>query len=314
MPAPTEPRMRRLLLAFASFLLAVPMAGSAPAPHAPPRPLLWKVSAGETTVYLLGSFHLLKKTDYPLSGDVEKAFADAEGLVFEVSPKELADPSVPVKMAQLALQPGDGALGKVAPARTVERVRAEFAKLGVAADALDRFEPWMVSVTLITVLGQKLGYSPEDGLDRHLMLRAAAAKKATAGLETIDSQLAAMDATPLSEQLASLEESVAEGEDVAGQLDELHGAWRSADVATLERLAVTEMRAKTPETYRRLNVERNRAWLPKIERMLAGRGDDTLVVVGALHLLGSDGIVAQLKARGLRVERVCSACAPPKKN
>jgi len=32
------------------------------------------------------------------------------------------------------------------------------------------------------------------------------------------------------------------------------------------------------------------------------------VVVGALHLLGDDGVVEKLRARGYQVERICSAC------
>lgn len=302
--------MRRIALAFASLVLAIPMAGSAPAPRADaPRPLLWKLSDADSSVYLLGSFHLLKKTDYPLSADIERALGEAEHVVFEVTPEELADPSVPMKMMQRATAPGDAAFGKVASPATTAKVHARFQALGLPGAQFDRFEPWMVSITLVTVLGAQLGYSPEDGLDRHLMARAATLGKTTAGLETIDAQLDALDGTPIAEQLASIEETVAEG-DMAARLDELHAAWRSADLVTLERLAATDMREKTPETYRRLNVERNRKWLPKVEALLArGKGNDALVVVGALHLIGPDGLVAQAKARALRVERVCTACA-----
>jgi uncharacterized protein YbaP (TraB family) len=299
--------MRRLVLAVASFVLAIPMAGSAPAPVDAPRPLLWKVSDADSSVYLLGSFHLLKKSDYPVPADVDRAFEDAERVVFEVAPTELHDPSVPMKMAQRALQPGDAAFAKVASPQVAAKVNDELAKLGIPGAQLGQFEPWMVSITLVTVLGQKLGYSGEDGLDRHLMLRAEKAGKPTGGLESIDAQLDAMDATPVSEQLASIEESVSAGYDMPARLDELHRAWRGGDVAALERLAVEEMRAKTPETYRRLNVARNQAWLPKLQAMLAGR-DDVLVVVGAMHLVGRDGLVAQLQSRGLRVERVCTGC------
>ena len=74
------------------------------------------------------------------------------------------------------------------------------------------------------------------------------------------------------------------------------------------------MRDKTPETYRRLNLDRNRAWMGKLDAMLArGRGEDVLVVVGALHLLGPDGVVEQLRARGHRVTRICTACDSPAK-
>src|SRR5688572_14419248 len=86
----------------AAFMLAVALLGGIAAAanhgqqpaHAPPTPLLWKVSDADSSVYLLGSFHVLKASDYPLSKDVEAAFTDAERTVFEVAPGELADPDV----------------------------------------------------------------------------------------------------------------------------------------------------------------------------------------------------------------------------
>jgi uncharacterized protein len=306
--------MRRIALALASLVLAIPMAGSVPARAEPPRPLLWKVSDADTTLYLLGSFHLLKKTDYPLSADVDRAFADAERVVFEVPPEELADPTVPMRMLQRAVQPGNAALADVAPPPVLEKARARLASLGLPAAQFERLEPWMVSVTMVTSLAQTMGFAPEEGLDRHLMARAKTAGKPTAGLESLDSQLDALDRTPVSEQLASLSDALEDRQSMEARLDELHGAWREADLSALERLAGAEMREKTPQTYRLLNVDRNRAWMKQLDAMLArGPGEDVLVVVGALHLLGDDGVVEQLRGRGHRVERICSACAPARK-
>lgn len=51
--------------------------------------------------------------------------------------------------------------------------------------------------------------------------------------------------------------------------------------------------------------------MPKLQAMLDRPGsDDTLVVVGTLHLLGEDGVVEKLRAKGYRVERVCTGCSP----
>ena len=71
-----------------------------------------------------------------------------------------------------------------------------------------------------------------------------------------------------------------------------------------------EMKQQYPGLYQRINVARNDAWVPRIAQRLDTAGtDDTLVVVGALHLLGTDGVVEKLRAKGYKVERVCSACA-----
>lgn len=312
MPDITGNPMRHIVLLLAALVLGVPMAGSTPrqvSVAAPPRPLLWKLSDADTDVYLLGSFHLLKKSDYPLSSDVENAIADAEALAFEIAPSELDDPSLPLRMAKLALGDARTRYGTAVPAPIREQLKARMDALGLPVAQLENFEPWFVDVTLVTTLAQRLGYSPENGLDRQLMARAKSAGKPTSGLETLDVQLASLDGTPLVEQVRALEDIADPREDLKARFDELHGAWRNGDAQAIERLTREEMQDKTPETYRIVNVERNRAWLPKIEAMLeAPAGHDTLVVVGALHLLGPDGLVAQLKARGLRIERVCTRC------
>ena len=306
--------MPRFALLLAGLLLALPVVGSAPKPaqaSTPPVPLLWKVSDADSSLYLLGSFHLLAKSDYPLSPDVDRAFDDAEALVFEVAPDDLEDPGVAAKMFALASSDPAATLAKAVPPDLAPALHARLARMGLSPERMAAFEPWFVDTMLVTLLGQRAGYAPEDGLDRVLMARAKVAGKPTSGLETVDEQLATLDGTPLTEQIASLRDFVEEGDDAPAKLDALHAAWRSADLPTLERMTREDMRELTPATYQRLNVDRNRAWVPQFERMLAqGRGHDVLAVVGALHLLGDDGVVALLRARGYRVERICSACAP----
>ena len=133
-------------------------------------------------------------------------------------------------------------------------------------------------------------------MDQYVMQRAATSNKPTAGLEWIDTQLQVLDASPMDEQIVSLKEFLDKPLEMPQMLGDLHSAWRDGDVARLDKLTREEMRDKTPQTYRMINVERNQAWLPQIQVMLddAKKGD-TLVVVGALHLLGDDGIVGKLR-------------------
>lgn len=302
--------MHRLFVILAAALLAIPVAGSAPTrTHVPsaPVPLLWKATRGESSVYLLGSFHLLAKSDYPLSRDIDAAFDDAESLVFEVSPDDIEDPGIATRMIALASD-SPSTFARVVPADVRERLAPRIRGFGLSPSQIDGFEPWFVDTTLVTLLAQRAGYVPQDGLDRFLMTRAKTAGKPTRGLETVEQQLRTLDAMPLGEQVAALREFADEA-DPAAKLRELHGAWRAGDIPKLEQLTREDMRDLTPVTYRRLNVDRNRAWMPVLDAMLRdGAGRDTLVVVGALHLLGDDGVVALLRAKGYRVERVCSAC------
>ncbi|GAB2618935.1 TraB/GumN family protein [Novilysobacter erysipheiresistens] len=280
-----------------------------PAAHVPPVPLLWKVSDGDNALYLLGSFHLLKDGDYPLSADIDRAFAAAEKVVFEIPPEALLDPTTGQRFLEAAAYDDDRGLSDVLSPRMREQLQQLIARQGGTIAQFEGYEPWFVNLSLLMGLSQSLGFSAEQGLDRHLMARAEAAGKPTAGLETFDDQLRALDATPMDEQVIGLAEFIDRPRDMPGVLAKLHQAWRAGDIERLDQLTRVEMLEQTPETYRIVNVERNEAWLPKLQAMLDDyTGDDMLVVVGALHLLGEDGVVAMLRDEGYAVERICSAC------
>ncbi|HEY5782422.1 MAG TPA: TraB/GumN family protein [Lysobacter sp.] len=297
--------------------LAVTQEGAAPsapvavatAAKAPPVPLLWKVSDRDNAVYLLGSFHLLKGDDYPLSSDIDTAFTAVDKVVFEVPPEQMTDPATQAKFLEVAGFGDDRKLSQVLPADLREKLSRLMAMSGSSIEMVDGYEPWFVNLSLLIGVSQSLGFSPDKGLDQHLMQQAAATNKPTGGLETMDLQLQVLDASPMPEQISSLREFLDRPQDMPGMLTDLHQAWRDGDIAKLDRLTREEMREKTPQTYRMVNVERNDAWVPQIGKMLDAKKGDTMVVVGALHLLGEDGVIEKLRGKGYKVERVCSACA-----
>lgn len=297
--------------------IAADRASPAATKAAPPVPLLWKVSDADNALYLLGSFHMLRPGDYPLSKDVDAAFDDAEALVFELSPEELLSPQLGAAMGQAALRTDGKPLNSELPDATIAKLDAwmaangkELKKMGVPAEAFQMFEPWFVGMTISIVEMGKQGLDPELGLDMHLIGRAGKASKPTSGLEKGSEQIAVFDGMSKAEQRQMLEESLNDAVDAKAEIEKLHAAWRRGDQDALWNGMAADMRREYPQLYRRINVARNDAWVPKLQRMLDGETeDDTLVVVGALHLLGDDGVVEKLRAKGYKVERVCSACA-----
>lgn len=305
------------LLAPAVFALT-PAPGVTPAAagtsaSVPSRPPLWKVSDKDNTLYLLGSFHLLKASDYPLSQDVETAYADAESLVFEVTPAEMADPANAGKMMAAANLSGGQRLSTVLPAPLRAKLVERMGEAGFAQ--LEPFDPWFVNLSMVLATASQMGFEFDKGLDNHLMRRAQTEGKPTAGLESIDSQFQALDAAPMNEQVSGLQDLIDNPAEMPRQLDQMHTAWRASDEAALTELMLQEMRTKTPVSYQQMNVARNDAWMPRLRALLDGgaKGEDALVVVGALHLLGEDGLVRKLRASGYKVERVCTGCAGSKR-
>ena len=286
------------------------------APVAPPVPLLWKISDADNSVYLLGSFHLLKPEDYPLSKDVDAAFADAKSLVFEIPPQEIASPELAMQMGQAALRADGSRLDSDLSPALAQKLKAwlvandaSLQKTGFQSQMLQLFEPWFVGLTVSIVEMTDRGLDPKLGLDQHLAAQAKASGKPTMGLETGAQQIAFLDSMDHDEQLQFLDEALSESKEGRQDVEKLHAAWRAGDISTLWNGMAVDMKRHYPKLYRRINIERNDAWVPKIEQRLKTPGhDDTLVVVGALHLLGSDGVVEKLRAKGYKIERICSAC------
>lgn len=309
-----------LLAALVASAFAVNADSPKPAVGTPPVPLMWKVSDADNSVYLLGSFHMLKPGDYPLSKDVDAAFADAESLVFEMSPEEMASPTLGVQMGQAALRSDGTTLNSQLPPGTIALLDAWLSEnaaslqaMGLTPQVLQMFEPWFVGLTISITEMTKQGLDPKLGLDANLAAQAAKAGKPATGLETGAQQVAFLDGMDKDEQLQFLAEALSQSKDAEAETAKLHDAWRAGDAKVLWDDMAMEMKNEYPRLYQRINVARNDAWVPKIEKRLSTAGkDDTLVVVGALHLLGPDGVVEKLRAKGYTVERVCSACGTTK--
>lgn len=276
----------------------------------PQHPLLWKVSDADNSIYLLGSFHLLKQDDLPLPAEVDRAYDASSSLLFEVDPAVMAAPETKV-LAQQYMGYADGrTLSSVISKDAAQRLATLMSASGGTILQVEGFEPWAVTMSLTLGMMRALGYRSELGVDQWLMTRAQKAGKPARGLETAEQGFSALDSVPYAEQIRDLDEFLHDPQSIASRLQEMHASWRAGDAAEMERLLQVEMVAKAPETYRLLLVQRNQAWLPQVERRLTdAHGEDTLVVVGAFHLLGPDGLVEQLRAKGYTVERVCDACA-----
>jgi len=285
----------------AALLLALSVA-LAPAPAlARGKHILWAVQGKQNTVYLLGSVHVLRAGDAALSDVAERAYDDSERLVMEI---DLDDPGQTDPMAmlevmqRLALLPeGQSLRGVLGSDYESLNRRAQQAGLDLAL--LDRFAPWMVATTLLQLELAKRGFSPEFGIEHVLARRAAGDEKPVQGLETTAQQLELLAGMPMPMQKRFLVMTLDESANLDREIGELVEAWTEGDTATLAGLLSDEF-DEFPDLYRRLTVDRNRAWVGRLADLLDDR-DDYLVVVGALHLVGENSVVDLLEQRGYEV-------------
>jgi hypothetical protein len=169
-------------------------------------------------------------------------------------------------------------------------------------EILDRFKPWLVSITLLDAEVMRSGYAAGDGADQHFAGEAQAANKPVIGLEEMKYQLGLLAALPDADQVALVQQALDESTDFDKEMQQMISAWHSGDTAVLDQIMTQEFKGY-PEVYRSVLVSRNQAWAPKLESLMAS-GKQYFVMVGALHLVGPDGLLARFKKDGYTVEQL----------
>ena len=267
------------------------------------RDFIWKATApGGGAVYLVGSVHLLTQDFYPLSSVLDQAFKESDLLVEEADFAELLSPAAQTAMLARGMLPANASLDSVVSAATFALVAQRTRELGLPIEPLKRFKPWALALMLSSLEWQKAGFSAEIGLDRHFYDQARAAGKRTEGLETAAYQISRFDELAMDQQERLLAETLKDLDTEISNLTTLVQAWKKGDASVVEQIVLKDVKQE-PMLYERLLVERNRNWMPKIEALFM-RPRPSFVVVGAAHLVGPDGLITQLRAKGYRVDQM----------
>lgn len=289
-----------------ALCLSLPACAQQPA-QAPARaandadPALWVVKGKQTTIYLFGTIHVLKPGLTWFDEAVKSAFDKADEVKLEIV---MPDPATMQGLVQ--------ATG-VAPAgtppltqRLPEGKRAAFTKavtdLGLPANALDRFKPWLAATQLSVAPLSKLGYDSANGPEEVITEAAKQAHKPLSGLETPQQQLGFFGSLSDKAQLQFLESTVGELPTLDKQMASMVDEWARGDPEALAREMNDELKS-SPEVAKVLLVDRNRNWAQWIKQRMTKPGT-VFIAVGAGHLAGPDSVQAQLAKLGLKAERV----------
>jgi uncharacterized protein len=263
---------------------------------------LWKIEGKNAAVYLLGSIHVLRPEDYPLAEQIDKAFTNSETVAFETDVAALDDPALAMKMlGKMQLPEGETLETQLSP--EVYKDFQKHAKDSGAPDfMLQKLKPTMAAMMIEVMELTKLGLQPDKGIDKHFFGIAKEAGKTIVPLETVDFQLNLLTEFTKEEGEAMMKATLKDLENIKKDLGDLIAAWKTGDSAGLDKM-LNDMKQDAPAVYKRLVTDRSRNWLPKIEEMT--KGDKTaIVIVGAAHLVGKEGVVQLLQDKGYKVTQL----------
>jgi uncharacterized protein YbaP (TraB family) len=261
--------------------------------------IFWEAKGKHNTVYLLGSVHMLKAADSALPGEAMHAYAVSKLLVMELDLNGAGADSLLESGAELEMLPeGQTLAGAVGP-KLYAQLLARAQPLGLDPEILVHFQPWFAALMLQQLELAKSGFDPQAGVDEQFALMAQTDQKPIIGLETIEEQLGFFAHLSLDQQRQFLRSTLEESDTAESETDAVVRAWQRGDTVKLEQL-LRKGTDESPELYHLLTTERNRRWLPKITQLLNG-DDNCLVIVGALHLIGHDGVIELLQRQGYAV-------------
>ena len=263
---------------------------------------LWKVSSERGTLYLQGSIHLLKAEHYPLAPAIDAAYAASDALILEVDMGEMMRPETQqMVLSKAALKPPQS-LKTVLDPDTYKKFGTTCIQAGLPLFAIETYKPWFAVTTFTMLKMQSLGFASQYGLDQHFYDRAIADKKPVIGLETVEFQINLFDNLSETDPNDFVNQALADLALIEEQLEKITVAWQIGDIDTLDALT-SESLKEFPEIQQKFIFDRNAHWAKELSALLQ-QSKTHMVVVGAAHLPGKDGLLELLKAQGFKLEQL----------
>lgn len=292
---------RRPVAVLAAFLLAALGLVLAAAP-AEARNFLWRITSkngGEA--YLFGSIHLAHAGIYPLRAPIIEAFERSGSLAVEID----LDGLPPGVLNSYLLAHGFSKDPRPLPERLSPATREALDRSGFYRPEMASFQPWLAALNIQLTVMREHGFEPEYGLDKYFIGQAKARGAPVMDLETLDDQLRPLAEMSETESDLFLRNAVLEMDALPETLRTFLDTWNSGDPSGFGEIFYREY-DRYPELKPLLDkiiIRRNHRLAAGINRLL-DRRPPVFIVVGAGHLVGEQGLLALLAARGHSVTQM----------
>lgn len=268
-------------------------------------PAFWRVSDADSRVYLLGSIHFGDESLYPLPPEIEEAYRHSDALAVEVDINQVTPQAMSESLNRYAKLPNAASFDDALGTQLFSKFRSFCEKNGLSWEMFKTWQPWFVAVQLVQMELAKSEGDAAWGIDQHFLNQRMIP---VVELETLDFQLSLFAEFSAPEQRRFLSQTLSDLSASGDYLQAMVEAWRAGNTLALETLmldAFSENDAAVRSLFDKLFTVRNIEMTRQVEQFLADNRE-AFVVVGAGHMLGDSGMVAQLRKAGYQVERIRS--------
>jgi uncharacterized protein YbaP (TraB family) len=263
---------------------------------------VWKVQKDDTVLFLGGTFHILRQSDFPLPEEFEQAYSLSDILVFETNIAKLYEYSTQQKLMMKAMYPDGSTVDSHLSAKTYAMLDDYCTTNSLPLAQLKMFKPSIITVSIATIELTKIG-AAQEGVDMFFYKLAQNDQKAIEGLETVDEQIDYIVGMGKGNEDALVKYTIDDLKTIKQKYQIMVDAWKTGDSEKLYQLVVSSMKSKMPGLHQTLIVDRNDKWLPRINTYLQ-TPEKEFILVGAAHLIGPEGIIETLRKSGYSVEKL----------
>lgn len=265
---------------------------------------VWKVSKDDDYFYLGGTWHMLAPEDHPLPEEFVEAYADAQEIILETDVEGSQSPEFQQKMMAAMMSTDGRTLSDKLDAQIFDQLKTVMEDRGLPIEQFDMFEPWGVSLMVAVQEYYALGMVPEYGVDSYMHQLAMEDEKTVQSLETPEEQLGFLTSLSTIDPNVSIQYLLRDIENLPQMAQDMKQIWRTGELEQLENYELmVEMKEDFPLVYEALLTTRNNNWMKELVTLFDDNAIE-VVLVGAAHLAGDDGLVNQLKNEGFDVEQL----------
>lgn len=260
---------------------------------------VWKITNdgdSEHTLFMGGTIHILGKTDYPLPQAFDLAYDKSQILVFETDIAKAQDPEFSRKLMSRMVYSDNRTLKQLISPSTLRDLNQFAGKRGISIDQMNQFKPGLVMIFLTLTEIERLGVAG-IGVDEFYFEKGIQDQKTMAFLEAPEEQVDFLETIGQGnedEMVAYILKDLGELPDL---LPVIKKTWRTGDLEGLFNTTLAPLKKEYPDLYHSIMVKRNLNWMPTIQKMLTTPKVE-FILVGAGHLAGDQGLLAQLRAKG----------------
>ena len=282
------------------FFLSIALSANAQKKN-PENTLLWEISGKDLTEpsYLFGTYHFADKGFVDTMEVVNEKLAAADVIVGEL----IIDKDLAIKLMPFMMMKGN-TLDQLLSPKEYQLVDDYLKKLGnFNLKMFNTFTPMAVQTLILQLTAPKTFTETNPAIDQYFQDYGKANQKEIIGLETVEEQGEILFGSSIERQKEMLIKYVKQEKKNQAASEKLY-----KDYITQNLKATAKTFAKlddfTPGETDRLLKNRNVIWMDKLPPLMQNKS--LFIAVGAGHLVGNNGLIIGLRARGYTVKPVAT--------